>query len=481
MSISQSLANALSGLTASSRSAEIVSSNLANSLTEGYGRRQLNLSAQSIGGAGTGVRIDGVSRLVDRGILADRRLADAVLGQRSTTVDFLKRLENLIGSGDEESALSSRIANVEQALVEASADPSSDIRLQNVVNSFNRMAVALNDASRGVQGLRREADTAIADDISTLNSSLKMIDQLNSDITFHLNSGNDATALMDERQRLIDQVSAIVPVREMPRQGSQVALITTGGVVLLDGTAAEFSFTPVHTVTAEMTLASGALSAIYVNGSVIAAGPNAPLGGGSLSAAFELRDATLTEAQTGLDALARDLIERFQDPATDPTVGPATPGLLTDQGAVFDPLNTDGLASRISLNVSVDPAQGGALTALRDGMGATSSAPVGDSSQIQRWLDALAAPKATYLGGSTGSAAGHAARLSSIIGGNRLSADQDLSFASARWETLRQAELSGGVDSDFELQMLLRIEQAYAANAKVVQVVQSLIQILMGL
>jgi len=48
MSISNSLSNALSGMTAASRMAEVVSSNLANSLTDGYGRRTLNLSSAVI-------------------------------------------------------------------------------------------------------------------------------------------------------------------------------------------------------------------------------------------------------------------------------------------------------------------------------------------------------------------------------------------------------------------------------------------------
>eukprot|EP00581_Thalassiosira_minuscula_P024003 CAMPEP_0184437988 /NCGR_PEP_ID=MMETSP0738-20130409/628709_1 /TAXON_ID=385413 /ORGANISM="Thalassiosira miniscula, Strain CCMP1093" /LENGTH=42 /DNA_ID= /DNA_START= /DNA_END= /DNA_ORIENTATION= len=42
MSISSALSNALTGLTASARRAEVVSSNISNAMTEGYGRRSLN-------------------------------------------------------------------------------------------------------------------------------------------------------------------------------------------------------------------------------------------------------------------------------------------------------------------------------------------------------------------------------------------------------------------------------------------------------
>ena len=49
MSISSALANALTGLAATSRAANVTSSNLANVLTEGYAPRQIELAAQTLG------------------------------------------------------------------------------------------------------------------------------------------------------------------------------------------------------------------------------------------------------------------------------------------------------------------------------------------------------------------------------------------------------------------------------------------------
>ncbi|HEX9856935.1 MAG TPA: flagellar basal body protein, partial [Paracoccaceae bacterium] len=75
MSISATLASALSGLTAASRAAELVSSNVANALTEGYARRELSLGARGLAGGGQGVQIIGVTRTVDQALLSDRRVA----------------------------------------------------------------------------------------------------------------------------------------------------------------------------------------------------------------------------------------------------------------------------------------------------------------------------------------------------------------------------------------------------------------------
>ncbi|MFT5741979.1 MAG: flagellar hook-associated protein 1 FlgK [Paracoccaceae bacterium] len=482
MSISHSLSNALSGLTAASRMAEVVSSNLANALTDGYGRRRLDLSAATIGGRGAGVDINGVTRIVDRGILADRRLADAGLSGHAQTSDFLSRVEGLIGTAGAPDSLSNRVNNVEQALIDASAAPPSDTHLQGVVDRFNQLAGSLNAASDGVQGLRIDADKAIAQHVETLNTSLRQVEQLNADITMSFNTGNDPSALIDQRQRTIDTIAEIVPIREVDRQGGQVALMTTSGESLIDGPAKQFGFAATNFATAEMTLASGGLSGITLGGQALSPTDGVgKLAGGALGAAFSMRDIALTDVQSGLDAMARDLIERFQDPAVDPTLAVGAAGLLTDDGTAFDPLNAIGLAGRISVNAAVDPAKGGALSRLRDGVDALAAGPIGASQQLDAWSDALSDVRSISLGGQLASSSGHAANLMSKIGSARLASDSEVSFATARWDTLRQAELSNGVDSDYELQMLLQIEQAYAANAKLVQTVESMIQTLMEL
>ena len=76
MSIAGSLSSALSGLTAASKAAEIVSSNIANAMTEGYGRRELQTTALTLGSTGQGVRVVGVYRNIDAALVGDRRRAE---------------------------------------------------------------------------------------------------------------------------------------------------------------------------------------------------------------------------------------------------------------------------------------------------------------------------------------------------------------------------------------------------------------------
>ncbi|SPH23423.1 Flagellar hook-associated protein 1 [Defluviimonas aquaemixtae] len=484
MSLSTSLANALSGLTAVSRRAEVVSSNVSNALTEGYARRELLLSAQSLGGNGAGVRIDGVTRVVDRVLLADRRLADADAVNAALRTDFLSRIEGLIGAPGDAGSLADRIASLEATLIQAASRPDSQARLQEVVDAARGLAGHLNTLTDAVQQARMDADDSIANQVETLNLTLEQIDRLNTEILAQRSSGRDATALMDERQRLIDRVAGIVPVREVARDHDQIALFTTGGAILLEGNPAKIGFSPVGVVTADMTLASGALSGLTINGMPVPSTDGGVLGGGTLGAALAVRDELAPSVQSQLDALTRDLIERFESPSVDASLAPGQPGLFTDAGAALDPTLEVGLAGRMRLNALTDPAQGGALWRLRAGLGAAGPGDVGDAALLTALSHALSASRVPSSGAFIGagrSASGLAADVLSGVASARQQAESRQSFSVARQGALTELHLGDGVDTDAEMQALLLVEQAYSANARVIQAIDDLIQQLIGL
>ncbi|WP_083601370.1 FlgK family flagellar hook-associated protein [Wenxinia saemankumensis] len=375
MSLSASMSNALSGLGAASRMAEVVSSNLANALTDGYARRIVQISSQDIGGRGGGVRVDGVIRIVDRGLLADRRLADAALARDDRMAAAFSRLEQVAGRADSPDSLAGRIVRLEGTLVAASSDPSSAVRLEDVLAALDSVTEGFAAESRAITGMRNDAEAAIAADVEALDRALGGIHRLNEDISRALTGGQDATALMDARQLLIDEVSSIVPVRTLDRPGGKLAVLSTSGAVLVDSRPAEIGFTPANVIVPGMTYAGGQLQGLTFNGDPVSPSNGfARLDGGSLGAAFRLRDEVLPAQQRDLDARAADLIARFEDAAVDPTWSPGATGLLTDGGGPLDTSDITGLAARMGVSAAIDPAAGGALWRLRDGTAASTRA-----------------------------------------------------------------------------------------------------------
>ena len=199
-------------------------------------------------------------------------------------------------------------------------------------------------------------------------------------------------------------------------------------------------------------------------------------------AQFEIRDELAVEAQSQLDALSRDLIDRFADPAVDSTLGVGDAGLFTDEGAAFDPLDEVGLSARLTINAAVDPDQGGETWRIRDGIGATAPGNVGDSALLQNLTEAFSTQRIPGSGSFGTGAFGATELMSSFmsqIASERLQADQSMAFSVAQHDELVQLELANGVDSDAELQRLILIEQVYAANARIIEAADEMMQSLL--
>lgn len=482
MTISGALNNAMSGLRAAGHATQVVSSNLSNALTQGYGARSLELSSQSIGGLG-GVRVDGITRNVDPILIADRQIASAAYANQRTTLDFMDDLSRLIGTPDQVGALNQQISAFESSLITAASRPDAPDRLAAAVYTASDLANSINNASSGIQDQRTRADQAINSQVTRLNDALSELQELNSRITKSQARGSDDVSFLDYRQKLVDEISQIVPVKTVHRSNGAIALFTPGGSVLIDGKAAEIGFEPVNLVGAGMTLAAGSLSGLTVNGADVRTGSdNGALRGGSLSAQFEIRDELAPQAQQQLDAVARDLIERFEAIAPTSATGDPLTGLFTDSGSRFDDSIETGLAGRFALNQNVDPEQGGETWRLRDGLAASTPGDVGNATLLKSLGDVMSSvrqPLSGEFGAGSFSAANLTSTMMSIFASAQTNGEQHLSFSSTQLDELTQLELANGVDTDAELQRLILIEQSYAANARMIQTVDEMMQTLL--
>lgn len=481
MSISSALNSAMSGLFAAGRASALVSGNIANAMTPGYARRSLELVSNA--GTGPGVQVLGIHRHADPGLIANRRGADAAHGAAEVISGFHARLESLIGTATDAQSIPARLADFESSLITAASRPESAERLDAVALRAGGLAGALAGASSGLRDMRESADREIATQVTRLNAALTRVRDLNVRITASGASGANTGGLMDQRQLLVDEINTIVPVRIAARDHGQIALYSDGGAILLDGTAAQVGFTASNAILPHMTAENGMLSGLELNGIAIRTGSDdGALRGGTLGALFAVRDELAVTAQAGLDAQARDLVERFQAPGLDPTVAAGAAGLFTDAGARFDPGSETGLAGRIGLNAVVDPLAGGTSWKLRAGLGATVPGAVGEARQLTAFADALTAPRipaSGHFGTGPLTAAAIATSVQSRAAQDRGLSEQALGFAAAGRSELLRMELARGVDTDAELQTLMVVEQAYAANVRVIQAVDEMMQTLL--
>ncbi|WP_167626571.1 flagellar hook-associated protein FlgK [Paracoccus luteus] len=480
MSLSNALSNAMSGLAAASRGTEVVASNLANALTPGFARREMQLSPRPHIAGGGGVHVDGVTRLVRASVLAQTRIAGAETARAGTLAAFHTGLEGAYGIPGQPGALTTRLADFDAALIAAAGRPESETHKARIVSTAQALTGAINQIADGIQQARGTADQAIAADVDRLNQGLTRIADLNRKIAVQLASGDDATALQDARQTEIDAVAQIVPVQELPREGGRVALFSASGAVLLDGSQpVTVGFAAAGPITPQMAAGTPPLSRLTLDGVELTPGQMRLYGGGRMAANFAIRDDQAPQAQARLDALARDLHDRFADPAVDPTRAAGQPALLTDGGQLATAGSEVGLAGRLRLNAAVQPDRGGALWRLRDGLGAAAPGPAGDSALLGGMSQALAGartPASATLSPVARTAAALAGELTSIAASDRLAAESVQTAAGARSGTFQSMMLADGVDSDREMENLLQLERAYASNAKVLLAVDEMLQ-----
>lgn len=502
MSLSTSLNNALSGLVASSRAADVVSSNVANAMTEGYGVRGLDLGALTSGRDGSGVRVLGVVRDSDPVLTGQRRSADAAMARSGEQAAFLRRLEGIIGLADDPSSLSARLAEFEARLVDAANGPQDEVRLGAAVEAAEGLAQGLRDASVGVQTERERADSAIGATVSKINQSLAGIVDINRKILSTQDGSGDLAALLDAQAKLVDQLSPLVSVETRRDANGALQVFSSGGEVLVDRRAAVLEFQSTPVIEPTMIHGDSILSGITIKGRDIPFDVARPqLGGGELEALFSIRDAWGPDAQAQLDGIARNLVERFEMSTFDTTRTPFTPpafptdaGLFTDNGGPIgaaidaDPLAEQGLASRVSVNDQVRPsAANGDVRRLRDGLYFDYTSPLphpatGDPTNLSAQIDLLSDARTVTSGGFSSSPRSMARLLSDHVA-MTAQARQGADLAEANRVSvhgaLRQQELTRGVDTDAEMQNLLRIEQIYAANARVVQAAEAMLDELM--
>lgn len=473
MSLTSSLSSALVGLDLTSRRADLVARNVANADAPGYARRSLEGS----GPAGLPGSQVSVGRPVDPRLVQLRRESQSHEAGATVLQAFHAELDRTLGDPDQPGSLQDTIARLDASFVSAAANPNVPSRLTEIALAAEALADKLRSLDAVVQNGRQQADTGIGRAVDQLNADLGEVERLNGDIRRVRAGGNDAADLLDRRTVLIDRISETIPVRELPRESGAIALVTEGGLLILDGRPVKLGFASRSPITADMKVPF-LLSGLTVNGrDVPTAGPTSGIRGGALEALFALRDTVAPDATTKLDGMAADLILRFEAATVTATNPAGTSGLFTDRGAAYTAGAPEGLSGRITLNTAVTVNRPDLHFRLRDGLGEIAPQNEGDSSLLLRYgtvLSMQGLPLAGGLPAVQSDLPGHAAGLRSIVSAARVEADNRLSYHSSRSQELEERRDGAGVDIDAEMRRLIDVEQAYAANARVMQAVSDM-------
>ena len=484
MTLTAALNNAKTGLFSTQRQVAGSSENIANANTPGYVRKEANVTSLSSDGFSSGVSSQMERSQVDSILLRDLRLEAANLATSDVRALQTSRVEDVVGTPEDERSLSAAFTDLENQLQALSGSPESEILQREVYYSADSLVRSFADTEDAIQASRLEADGKIAEGVDIVNEALANIEDLNGSISAGIASGQDVSGLLDERDRQIDAVAEQIGIRTFNRSNGEVVITTTEGVTLLDGTARELQFTAATTITA--TTPAGALSGLSVDGFDIAPSPPSgpqDLSSGSIAGYFMSRDTDLVQYQEQIDALAKETILLFQEAdaslAAAPAGPPFTGSIFVDAaGNGVDPAATAndivGLAGSIQINALVDPTAGGDTSLIRDGVLGPAQAE-GYSDQIFAFLDGLSSNRNfNPAAGLSDSATlkDFASEFSSGVQTDRVGFENQADRSRVLFDTLEIRRLNEtGVNIDEESERLLELEQAYSANAQVINTI----------
>ncbi|RYE08793.1 MAG: flagellar hook-associated protein FlgK [Hyphomicrobiales bacterium] len=315
MSLSASLSNALSGMNVSQNSLEVLSRNVSNAGTPGYHRQSLSV-IDTVAGSSTYARSGSVERAFNRSLQVYYTNAVSDAGYAQARAQGLDRLQNYLGKPGEAGSLDTMFGSLQNALQALSTSPDNYATRATVVSQAQAMATTLNSLTRDVQGLRQEAETQMSATVDQLNLALTGLQRVNDRLGDLSGDSGSRTALLDQRDRLVSQISELVDVRVDYRSDDTVSLMTRSGVGLIDGSAATFSFAPTGALSAEKLFnvdpnqsQLGKLQLTTISGTKIDLVQQNVIQSGKLAALVDLRDNTLVTAQNQLDEIAASLAQ----------------------------------------------------------------------------------------------------------------------------------------------------------------------------
>ncbi len=480
MNLSDALYGAKTGISAASAQIAVVSRNIANQSNPNASRKIANLV--TVNGLPSVVSI---SQASSSALLSSLLSANSNQSKQSAISNAMTQLESTLGTtADSTTSPEALIGQFQDALQTYAASPQSSASAQAAVIAAGNLTNGLNNASATVQNTREQADTGIANSVTTINNLLGQFQQVNQTIITGTANGADITDATDQRNSLLQQLSNQIGITTVTGTNNDVKIYTDSGLTLFDRVPMKVTFQQSPAFDA-----STQGNAVYVDGVPITArGSSFAVQGGALAGLVSIRDSLAPTYQSQLDQIAGGLIQNFQEGGSAPP-GTALAGLFTNGVSTTLPsLNpgTPGLAENIQVAASVNTTTGNP-SLLRDGnISGGGSAYVynpspgqtGYTGRLNQLISSLSQsltfdPSAGA--GSQLSVTDYAAASASWLGVQASQASNAASYSKAVQSTASTA-LSNvtGVNLDTELSNMLALEQSYQASAKLLNTVGSL-------
>ena len=296
------LGTATSGLLAFQRSLSTTGHNIANASTPGYSRQRVEVGTQTpqssgAGFIGSGVKATTVTRLYDQFLVDRVRTSTASVNSLDIYSQYASRVADLLGDAD--AGLNGSLETFFNSMQTLANDPTSIPARQLVLSEGEGLVARFQYLDDQLRNTRKEVNGQLGNLVQEVNTLSQGIADINKEIVTAIgrSGGQPPNDLLDTRDQLLDQLSALVSVSRVEQDDGALNVFIGNGQSLVTGyNAATLSVQGDGFDATEMNI-------MYTVGGV-SSDITANVSGGKLGGLLSLRDEVLDAAQNALGRIA---------------------------------------------------------------------------------------------------------------------------------------------------------------------------------
>lgn len=315
MSLNGIAGSAISALKTNSAALGVIANNVSNLNTPGYARRIVNQQTLSAAGQLMGVDIASIQRVTNQFLTQESLAAGGSSSQYNMMADLFAQLNGLLGGPGDNQSLATGMTNLASAFATASQAPTASASRTGVMNALNGLAGTFSNISQTIASLQKQIDQQATSSIGGVNTLLKQIYDLNTQVRAASSTGDNSSALLDQRDIVLNQLAQVMDIRVITGSDGNISVSTSDGVNLVSNTYAQLAYP------------GGAQNGSYGNitiqdinpqtgqliGNPAALDPH--LSGGSLKGLLDMRDGVLGGLNQTLGNLAQQTALAFNQQA----------------------------------------------------------------------------------------------------------------------------------------------------------------------
>ncbi|MGI3036937.1 flagellar hook-associated protein FlgK [Vibrio diabolicus] len=230
---------ALSGLGANRVALDVTAQNVANVNTVGYSRQQALMASVDDGKAnrlspGLGVEVTSIRRVTDQFLIKQTWSTNSMAAYASGYTSNMSQLENTLGADG--FSISAGLDSLNAALNDATVKPESIPYRQQIINESEALARRFNTLTESLYNQHKDMSDQRNAALNHANSLMENIAKVNKQLVEMQGTGGNPSQLMDERDRLIGELSQTIEIKTTQQHDGSVQVTLTSGQPLVMGT-----------------------------------------------------------------------------------------------------------------------------------------------------------------------------------------------------------------------------------------------------